>query len=178
MSGCKHLMENGIIWIRMVLCRPDGFMIRMENGYYLKQDGSMATGWLLIGQRYYYLNPSGDMVANGKTPDGYTVNADGAWCNPDGSAIVVNNSNSGTATTRSSGSSSGGGGSSSSSSNNGSNSTDKTDPEQPNKPEQPDKPENPEQPDKPDQPENPTVLHGSAAVGYGYYAKVAVTVND
>ena len=52
-----------------------------QNGkwYYLKQDGSMATGWLLIGQRYYYLNPSGDMVANGKTPDGYTVNADGAW---------------------------------------------------------------------------------------------------
>ena len=51
-----------------------------QNGkwYYLKQDGSMATGWLLIGQRYYYLNPSGDMVANGKTPDGYTVNADGA----------------------------------------------------------------------------------------------------
>lgn len=145
-----------------------------QNGkwYYLKQDGSMATGWVLIGQHYYYLNPSGDMVANGKTPDGYTVNADGAWCNPDGSAIVVNNSNSGTATTRSSGSSSGGGGSSSSSSNNGSNSTDKTDPEQPNKPEQPDKPENP------DQPENPTVLHGSAAVGYGYYAKVAVTVND
>lgn len=146
-----------------------------QNGkwYYLKQDGSMATGWVLTGQRYYYLNPSGDMVANGKTPDGYTVNADGAWCNPDGSAIVVNNSNSGTATTRSSGSSSGGGGSSSSSSdsdssssNNGSNSTDKTDPEQPNKPEQPDKPE------------NPTVLHGSAAVGYGYYAKVAVTVND
>ena len=157
----------------------DGFMqtgwFYDQNGkwYYLKQDGSMATGWVLTGQRYYYLNPSGDMVANEKTPDGYTVNADGAWCYPDGSAIVVNNSNSGTATTRSSGSSSGGGGSSSSSSdsdssssNNGSNSTDKTDPEQPNKPEQPDKPE------------NPTVLHGSAAVGYGYYAKVAVTVND
>lgn len=192
-TSWSYVMPDGSraknVWVQT----PDGKWYHMDqdgimqtgwfydqNGkwYYLKQDGSMATGWLLIGQRYYYLNPSGDMVANGKTPDGYTVNADGAWCNPDGSAIVVNNSNSGTATTRSSGSSSGGGGSSSSSSNNGSNSTDKTDPEQPNKPEQPDKPENPEQPDKPDQPENPTVLHGSAAVGYGYYAKVAVTVND
>lgn len=192
-TSWSYVMPDGSraknVWVQT----PDGKWYHMDqdgimqtgwfydqNGkwYYLKQDGSMATGWVLIGQRYYYLNPSGDMVANGKTPDGYTVNADGAWCNPDGSAIVVNNSNSGTATTRSSGSSSGGGGSSSSSSNNGSNSTDKTDPEQPNKPEQPDKPENPEQPDKPDQPENPTVLHGSAAVGYGYYAKVAVTVND
>lgn len=186
-TSWSYVMPDGSraknVWVQT----PDGKWYHMDqdgimqtgwfydqNGkwYYLKQDGSMATGWVLIGQHYYYLNPSGDMVANGKTPDGYTVNADGAWCNPDGSAIVVNNSNSGTATTRSSGSSSGGGGSSSSSSNNGSNSTDKTDPEQPNKPEQPDKPENP------DQPENPTVLHGSAAVGYGYYAKVAVTVND
>lgn len=183
-TSWSYVMPDGSraknVWVQT----PDGKWYHMDqdgimqtgwfydqNGkwYYLKQDGSMATGWVLIGQHYYYLNPSGDMVANGKTPDGYTVNADGAWCNPDGSAIVVNNSNSGTATTRSSGSSSGGGGSSSSSSNNGSNSTDKTDPEQPNKP---------EQPDKPDQPENPTVLHGSAAVGYGYYAKVAVTVND
>lgn len=187
-TSWSYVMPDGSraknVWVQT----PDGKWYHMDqdgimqtgwfydqNGkwYYLKQDGSMATGWVLTGQRYYYLNPSGDMVANGKTPDGYTVNADGAWCNPDGSAIVVNNSNSGTATTRSSGSSSGGGGSSSSSSdsdssssNNGSNSTDKTDPEQPNKPEQPDKPE------------NPTVLHGSAAVGYGYYAKVAVTVND
>lgn len=193
-TSWSYVMPDGSraknVWVQT----PDGKWYHMDqdgimqtgwfydqNGkwYYLKQDGSMATGWVLTGQRYYYLNPSGDMVANGKTPDGYTVNADGAWCNPDGSAIVVNNSNSGTATTRSSGSSSGGGGSSSSSSdsdssssNNGSNSTDKTDPEQPNKPEQPDKPENPEQPG------NPTVLHGSAAVGYGYYAKVAVTVND
>lgn len=186
-TSWSYVMPDGSraknVWVQT----PDGKWYHMDqdgimqtgwfydqNGkwYYLKQDGSMATGWVLIGQHYYYLNPSGDMVANGKTPDGYTVNADGAWCNPDGSAIVVNNSNSGTATTRSSGSSSSGGGSSSSSSNNGSNSTDKTDPEQPNKPEQPDKPENP------DQPENPTVLHGSAAVGYGYYAKVAVTVND
>lgn len=186
-TSWSYVMPDGSraknVWVQT----PDGKWYHMDqdgimqtgwfydqNGkwYYLKQDGSMATGWVLIGQRYYYLNPSGDMVANGKTPDGYTVNADGAWCNPDGSAIVVNNSNSGTATTRSSGSSSGGGGSSSSSYNNGSNSTDKTDPEQP------DKPENPEQPDKPDQPENPIVLHGSAAVGYGYYAKVAVTVND
>lgn len=60
--------------------------------YYFGADGAMLTGWQWIdGNRdgvseCYYLNPLktgkkpyGAMYANTTTPDGYRVNADGAW---------------------------------------------------------------------------------------------------
>lgn len=50
--------------------------------YYLNQDGSMKTGWHASGPsgKWYYLDPvSGAMWANAVTPDGYAVDAEGAW---------------------------------------------------------------------------------------------------
>ena len=48
--------------------------------------GAMYTGWRWIGDNCYYFTkdsaegqPAGSMVKNGKTPDGYTVNAQGQW---------------------------------------------------------------------------------------------------
>lgn len=50
------------------------------------QAGAMYTGWRWIGDNCYYFTkdsaegqPAGSMVKNGKTPDGYTVNAQGQW---------------------------------------------------------------------------------------------------
>lgn len=67
--------------------------------YYLNPDGDMATGWILINGTWYWLEPTGEMVTGWKwigekcyyfdsngamwhgttTPDGYQVDADGAW---------------------------------------------------------------------------------------------------
>lgn len=43
--------------------------------------GSMLIGWQWIDGRCYYLDPQdgGAMIAGGMTPDGYTVDASGAW---------------------------------------------------------------------------------------------------
>ena len=47
--------------------------------YYLGTDGAMKTaGWILDGGKYYYLNSDGTM-AYSTTINGYKVGADGAW---------------------------------------------------------------------------------------------------
>lgn len=64
--------------------------------YYLTGSGAMATGWQPINGSWYYLSgsgamlhdcwvgnyylgPSGAMLTNARTPDGYYVGPDGAW---------------------------------------------------------------------------------------------------
>ena len=45
----------------------------------------MLTGWQFISGKWYYLNPSKDgtlgacLIGPGKTPDGYEIDAGGAW---------------------------------------------------------------------------------------------------
>lgn len=74
---------------------PDGTYayeqwIQTNDGwYYTDSDGHMATGWRWIKSadglsRCYYFNTASDgtqgrMYANTSTPDGWTVNNDGAW---------------------------------------------------------------------------------------------------
>lgn len=49
--------------------------------------GAMYTGWKQIVDQWYYFNPEkradgaskGSLVMNGVTPDGYAVDANGAW---------------------------------------------------------------------------------------------------
>lgn len=66
----------------------DGGLGRMYTGwheirglwYFFGRDGRMATGWNWIDGKCYYMDPgSGRMFANARTPDGYTVDASGAW---------------------------------------------------------------------------------------------------
>lgn len=47
--------------------------------YYMNSDGSMATGWIYVDNKWYCLAPSGAMYASTTTPDGYLVDASGAW---------------------------------------------------------------------------------------------------
>ena len=47
---------------------------------YQNSDGSYATSsWKWINGKCYCFDSNGVMYANTTTPDGYTVNADGAW---------------------------------------------------------------------------------------------------
>ena len=83
-----------------------GWHLDKQDGrwYYLNQNGEMLVGWQNIGSKWYYFNtntpentyawdaaafkwnylnnsvrPYGSMYAGEKTPDGYTVDANGAW---------------------------------------------------------------------------------------------------
>ena len=82
--------ENG--WV----CKTaDGYM---QTGWYTDTDGKiyflhpvgdgtrgrMVTGWNLIDGVWYYFNPTSDgtkgsLFMNRQTPDGYRVDASGAW---------------------------------------------------------------------------------------------------
>lgn len=48
--------------------------------YFLNQNGDMKTGWLMTADgKWYYLGSDGACLMDTTTPDGYQVNADGAW---------------------------------------------------------------------------------------------------
>lgn len=47
--------------------------------YYMNGSGVILTGWQYINGRWYLLNPDGVMYANTWTPDGYYVDASGAY---------------------------------------------------------------------------------------------------
>lgn len=48
--------------------------------YYFGSDGRMDVGWNWINGKCYYLdNPDGHMFSDTETPDGYTVDKNGAW---------------------------------------------------------------------------------------------------
>ena len=56
-----------------------GWIKDSGSWYYLKDSGSMATGWVKDSGSWYYLASSGKMLHNTYTPDGYYVDASGAW---------------------------------------------------------------------------------------------------
>lgn len=47
--------------------------------YYLNPNGKMVTGWKMVSGKWYYLRSWGGMLSDGTTPDGYRVDASGAW---------------------------------------------------------------------------------------------------
>lgn len=68
--------------------QADGSLGRMYKGwqligghwYYFESSGRMATGWRWVNGRCYCLAwPDGRMYSDTVTPDGYTVDASGAW---------------------------------------------------------------------------------------------------
>ncbi len=68
----------------------DGWFFWNNNWYYLHTQydntrGHMYTGWHEIDGKWYYFNTESDkgtlgaMLVNTTTPDGYKVDANGAW---------------------------------------------------------------------------------------------------
>lgn len=59
-----------------------GWLYEGGSWYYLDQtNGNMLVGWVKVNGTWYFLNPArgGRMDANTYTPDGYYVDASGAW---------------------------------------------------------------------------------------------------
>lgn len=59
----------------------DGHMVTGWNGnYYYRASGERAKdAWTEIDGQWYYFKANGELVKNGKTPDGYSVDAKGVW---------------------------------------------------------------------------------------------------
>ena len=59
----------------------DGHMLTGWNGnYYYKTSGERAKeSWTEIDGKWYYFKANGELLKNGKTPDGYTVDEKGVW---------------------------------------------------------------------------------------------------
>ena len=80
-------MEHHEDWFRFdedgVMCT--GWYQEEDGGWYYfhkEQDGRqghMYTGWHVIDGKWYYFGSDGRMYYSTKTPDGYTVDASGAW---------------------------------------------------------------------------------------------------
>ncbi|MBE5970959.1 MAG: hypothetical protein E7246_00360 [Lachnoclostridium sp.] len=71
-----YLKENGAMKIGW-FWDPD-----YNAWYYLNENGAMHTGWLWDPNynAWYYLSaPSGEMLRNAMTPDGYLVDSEGQW---------------------------------------------------------------------------------------------------
>lgn len=57
-----------------------GWQLINSVWYYLEPaNGTMRTGWVEVDGKWYYLDQSGKMLASATTPDGYQVDASGAW---------------------------------------------------------------------------------------------------
>ena len=49
-----------------------------DHWYYMNESGAMETGWVLAEGDWYYLNEDGTMASN-QWIDGYYVDASGKW---------------------------------------------------------------------------------------------------
>ena len=63
------------------LLAKDGHMVTGWNGnYYYRTSGERAKeSWTEIDGKWYYFKANGELLKNGKTPDGYTVDEKGVW---------------------------------------------------------------------------------------------------
>ena len=128
--------ENGIVQTKLVRMSGNwkqGVGANAGRWYWEKGNGQMlGAGWHWLDGNNdgvfecYYIGQDGYMAANGKTPDGYDVNADGAWT-VNGKIQIRGNvagpgGGTGSTATASKGSSGGGGGGGSHSSGGGSSS--------------------------------------------------------
>ena len=61
----------------------DGWILADGKWYFLKTDtanwGKMAQGWTWVDGYCYFLKDNGTMASEEKTPDGYSISANGQW---------------------------------------------------------------------------------------------------
>ena len=69
-DGGWYLYQDGVL--------ATGWNLYNSTWYYLNSDGKMLTGWQNLNGTWYYLKDWGGMAAN-TTVDGYYLNASGAW---------------------------------------------------------------------------------------------------
>ena len=80
MIASDWLYDNGSwYYLKDSGAMATGWIKDSGSWYYLNNSGAMATGWVKDSGSWYYLASSGKMLHNTYTPDGYYVDASGAW---------------------------------------------------------------------------------------------------
>lgn len=75
------VLSSALVMVMLATSTSFAGQWKQENAAwkYQNDNGSYVTGWNWIDGKSYYFDSNGKMLANTTTPDGYTVNADGAW---------------------------------------------------------------------------------------------------
>lgn len=61
-----------------------GWIQLAGSWYFCKETGEMKTGWVQDNGAWYYLGGDGKLLSSAVTPDGYAVDASGAWTGANG----------------------------------------------------------------------------------------------
>lgn len=81
MKKVKIILMSLVMSMLLCMTAFAGQWMPDDNGWwYQNTDGSYLTdGWYWINGNCYYFDSNGYICSDETTPDGYTVNADGAW---------------------------------------------------------------------------------------------------
>ena len=82
-KGWKEISDSWYYFDPLTGKMQDGWILADGKWYFLKTDtanwGKMAQGWTWVDGYCYFLKDNGTMATEEKTPDGYSISANGQW---------------------------------------------------------------------------------------------------
>ena len=82
-KGWKQISGSWYYFDPLTGKMEDGWILADGKWYFLKTDtanwGKMAQGWTWVDGYCYFLKDNGTMATEEKTPDGYSISANGQW---------------------------------------------------------------------------------------------------
>ena len=82
-KGWKQISGSWYYFDPLTGKMQDGWILADGKWYFLKTDtanwGKMAQGWTWVDGYCYFLKDNGTMATEEKTPDGYSISANGQW---------------------------------------------------------------------------------------------------
>ena len=82
-KGWKEISGSWYYFDPLTGKMQDGWILTDGKWYFLKTDtanwGKMAQGWTWVDGYCYFLKDNGTMATEEKTPDGYSISANGQW---------------------------------------------------------------------------------------------------
>ena len=82
-KGWKEISGSWYYFDPLTGKMQDGWILADGKWYFLKTDtanwGKMAQGWTWVDDYCYFLKDNGTMATEEKTPDGYSISANGQW---------------------------------------------------------------------------------------------------
>ena len=82
-KGWKEISGSWYYFNPLTGKMQDGWILADGKWYFLKTDtanwGKMAQGWTWVDGYCYFLKDNGTMATEEKTPDGYSISANGQW---------------------------------------------------------------------------------------------------
>ena len=92
-TGWQNVIPNTNYWVYIINNVPvKGWQIINNYWYYFDDVSSLMyiNQWKESNGKWYYLGPEGKMLINTTTPDGYQLDATGAWISNNSNSISTN----------------------------------------------------------------------------------------